>query len=60
MLSLTRRSGETIIITAGEHQIEITVLRIDGNKVRIGTRAPQDVAIVRKEIAHRPPKGQSS
>ncbi|WP_285259221.1 carbon storage regulator [Halopseudomonas bauzanensis] len=55
MLSLTRRTGETLIITAGEHTIEVTVLQINGGQVRIGTVAPREVSIVRKEIAGRYP-----
>ncbi|SDS24966.1 carbon storage regulator, CsrA [Halopseudomonas litoralis] len=58
MLSLTRRTGETLIITAGEHTIELTVLAINGRQVRIGTEAPQAVRIVRKEIAGRYPAHQ--
>ncbi|MEZ2746335.1 carbon storage regulator [Halopseudomonas bauzanensis] len=58
MLSLTRRPGETLIITAGEHTIEVTVLQINGGQVRIGTQAPAAVHIVRKEIANRHPAPQ--
>ena len=47
MLILTRRSGETILI--GD-DIEVTVMRIAGNQVRIGIEAPKDVAIVREEL----------
>lgn len=53
MLVVTRRAGESIMITAGEHVIEVTVLGITGGQIRLGTQAPIDVAIVRKEIAHR-------
>jgi carbon storage regulator len=47
MLVLTRRPGETLIIElpTGE-QIEVTVLEVKGNQVRIGTDAPSDIAIV--------------
>lgn len=60
MLSLTRRVGETLIINAGGQTIEITVLSINGGQVRIGTDAPRDVSIIRKEIAHRFPVGRPS
>ena len=53
MLILTRRPGETIKI--GD-DIEVTVLHIKGNQVRIGLKAPRDVRIVREEIAHLPYK----
>jgi len=51
MLVLTRRLGETLIneLPAGE-QIQVTVLSIKGNQVRIGTDAPDDVSIVREEL----------
>ena len=47
MLILTRRPGETILI--GD-DIEVTVMRISGNQVRIGIEAPEDVHIVRGEL----------
>jgi carbon storage regulator len=47
MLILTRRVGETIKI--GD-DIEITVLGIKGNQVRVGIDAPDDVSIHREEI----------
>lgn len=50
MLVLTRRPGESIIITAGGEQIRITVTRIDGHQVRIGIEAPRNVQILRSEL----------
>lgn len=47
MLVLTRKKGETIII--GE-EIEVTVLDIKGDNIKIGISAPKSVSIVRKEI----------
>ena len=51
MLILTRRPGETLIIElpTGE-QIQVKVLEVKGNQVRIGTDAPDDIAIVREEL----------
>ena len=51
MLILTRRTGESLIIElpTGE-QIQVTVLGIKGNQVRIGTAAPDNIAIVREEL----------
>ena len=51
MLILTRRPGETLIIElpSGE-RIEVTVLDIKGKQVRIGTQAPDEIAIVREEL----------
>ncbi|MBZ4667041.1 MAG: carbon storage regulator [Defluviitaleaceae bacterium] len=47
MLALTRKKDESIII--GD-QIEITVLDIQGDKVRLGIQAPKNISIYRKEI----------
>jgi len=51
VLILTRRPGETIIIeTPAGEQISITVLEVKGHQVRIGTKAPDDISIVREEL----------
>ena len=51
MLVLTRCPGETLIIeTQTGEQITVTVLEVKGNQVRIGTQAPDDIAIVREEL----------
>jgi len=47
MLVLTRKSNQSIMI--GD-EIEITVLSVMGEKVRIGIQAPQKVPVFRKEI----------
>ena len=47
MLILTRRLNESIMI--GD-DVTITVMRIAGNKVRIGIKAPSGVAVHREEI----------
>ena len=48
MLNLTRRVGETVLIGEG---IAVTVLGVRGNQVRLGIVAPDDVTILREEIA---------
>ena len=47
MLVLTRKVGESILI--GEN-IEITLVRIDDDQVRIGISAPKNVPVYRKEL----------
>ena len=47
MLVLTRKKDQTIIIN---DNIEITVLDIQGDQVRLGINAPRSVAVHRKEV----------
>ncbi|MDR2043701.1 MAG: carbon storage regulator CsrA [Clostridium sp.] len=47
MLALSRKKGETLVI--GSH-IEITILDIKGDQVKIGIAAPKEVPVYRKEI----------
>jgi len=47
MLILTRRIGEALIV--GD-DVNITVLGIKGNQVRLGINAPKDVSVHREEI----------
>lgn len=50
MLVLTRRTNEQIIIGEGDNTVTLTVVRVDGCKVRIGVDAPKAVQVHRKEI----------
>ena len=47
MLVLTRKSNQSIMI--GD-EIEVSVLAIMGEKVRIGIQAPRDIPVFRKEV----------
>ncbi|OAB47710.1 carbon storage regulator CsrA [Paenibacillus antarcticus] len=47
MLVLSRKKGESIII---QDQIELTVLGVEGDTVRIGISAPKHIDIFRKEV----------
>ena len=46
MLALTRKKGESLVI----NNIEITVLEIRGDQVKIGISAPKEVPVYRKEV----------
>jgi carbon storage regulator len=47
MLVLTRKTNQSIMIGDG---IEVSVLAIMGEKVRIGIQAPRDIPVFRKEV----------
>ncbi|MGM0884186.1 MAG: carbon storage regulator CsrA [Bacillota bacterium] len=47
MLVLSRKSNESIMIGSN---IEIVVLGLEGDNVKLGIRAPREVDIYRKEI----------
>lgn len=50
MLILTRRIGETVVIG---NDVDVTVLGVKGNQVRLGVKAPREVAVYREEIHRR-------
>lgn len=47
MLALTRKKGESLIIN---NNIEITVLEVRGEQIKLGVRAPKEVPVYRKEL----------
>lgn len=47
MLALSRKLNESIIIG---NDVEITILEIKGDQVKIGINAPKSIPIYRKEI----------
>jgi carbon storage regulator len=47
MLVLTRKTNQSIMI--GD-EIEVSVLAVSGDKVRVGIAAPRDVPVFRKEV----------
>ena len=47
MLALTRKKGEALMVN---NNVEITILEVRGDQVKIGITAPKDVPIYRKEV----------
>jgi carbon storage regulator len=48
MLVLSRKPGEKVMV---RDDIVVTVVEVTGNRVRIGIEAPEDVRILREELA---------
>lgn len=47
MLALSRKKNEALIIN---NNVEITILEIKGDQVKIGISAPKEVPVYRKEV----------
>lgn len=47
MLALSRKKNEAIIIN---NNIEITILEVKGDQVKVGITAPKEVPVYRKEV----------
>ena len=47
MLILSRKSGESIVI---DGRIRVKVVRVEGDVVKVGIEAPQDVPVHRQEV----------
>lgn len=47
MLALSRKKNEAIIIN---NNIEITILEVKGDQVKVGISAPKEVPVYRKEV----------
>jgi carbon storage regulator len=47
MLALSRKKNEAIIIN---NNVEVTILEIKGDQVKIGITAPREVPVYRKEV----------
>lgn len=50
MLVLSRKKDEKILLKLGTEEVELTVVRIDANKVRLGIKASENVNILRSEL----------
>ncbi len=47
MLALSRKKNEAIVIN---NNIEVTILEIKGEQVKLGISAPKEVPVYRKEV----------
>ena len=47
MLALTRKKGESLVLN---NDIEVTVLEIRGDQVKLGVKAPRQVPVYRNEV----------
>lgn len=47
MLALSRKQGESIMVG---NDIELTILEIKGEQVKVGISAPKSIPVYRKEI----------
>lgn len=57
MLVLSRKSSQQIMIGP---DIQITIVKIDRNQVRIGIQAPAGIPILRQELTGKPGSGSSA
>ncbi|MCR4618509.1 MAG: carbon storage regulator CsrA [Lachnospiraceae bacterium] len=47
MLALSRKKNEALIIN---NNVEVTILEIKGDQVKIGINAPKEIPVYRKEV----------
>ena len=47
MLVLSRKAGQSILIG---HNIEVKIIEVQGDQIKIGINAPKDISILRKEL----------
>ena len=50
MLVLSRKKNESVII---DDNIQVTIVEVRGDKVRLGINAPKDIVVHREEIAQK-------
>jgi len=51
MLVLSRKVGEVIVVPQCE--LTVTVIAVDGNKIRLGFSAPAEIDVYREEVWHK-------
>ena len=49
MLALSRKKNEAIVIN---NNVEVTVLEVKGDQVKLGISAPKDIPVYRKEVIY--------
>jgi carbon storage regulator len=61
MLVLSRKVDETICIVDKTNELlaTITVVSIDGSRVRIGVEAPRDIQIYRSNVVNKGPRTEA-
>ncbi len=47
MLALSRKKNEALVIN---NNVEITILEVKGDQVKVGIEAPREIPIYRKEV----------
>ncbi|MBR5422102.1 MAG: carbon storage regulator CsrA [Lachnospiraceae bacterium] len=47
MLALSRKKGEALVLN---NNIELTILEVKGDQVKLGIKAPREIPIYRKEV----------
>ena len=47
MLALSRKKGEALVIN---NNIEVTILEVKGDQIKLGISAPREVPVYRKEV----------
>ena len=57
MLVLSRKAGEQIVV--GDLTV-ITIIKIQGNKVRFGIEASKEIKVARPELITQEPSGSNS
>ena len=51
MLVLSRKPGEVVVVP--QCKMTVTVIAVEGNKVRLGFVAPDEIDVYREEVWHR-------
>lgn len=50
MLVLSRKEGERVIMRTGSDVVEVCIVELRGDKVRLGINAPKHIAVHREEV----------